>query len=277
LSLLDDALGPVGTELRAVERDIRGLADSFAYPSSREIAGRFFGAPGKFLRPALVMLAAKAVRNDLAAVQEKLVQTGVGVELIHGASLVHDDIIDGDVERRGQPTVHRLWGTKIALLMGDALYSRAFALLTEALPQELLLKVVRMNEGMCSAEIESANRGEGLSRSDYMSIIKGKTAAFMSVCCLVGARVAGADARQAEALERFGMGFGMAYQLFDDTADRDAPVPEVDAPREAEQVLSDADKALAELPPTLGRSGLEALSRHLREANRYSAEQRKVP
>ncbi len=250
-------------ELGAVERDIRGLADSFAYPSSRDIARRFFDTPGKFLRPALLLLSAKAVRDDIGDVLPTLIQACVGVELIHGASLVHDDIIDGDAQRRGQPTVHRLWGTKIALLMGDALYSRAFALLTESLPQQLLLKVVRMNEGMCSAEIESAHRGPGLSREEYLRIIEGKTASFMSVCCLLGATIAGASPAQSESMERFGLQFGMAYQLLDDATDRELPASAGDASHAAGLALEAAERALDSLPTTSGRTSLEILCRYI--------------
>ena len=270
---LNRVLEPIRTELEDVQKELEELADRFAYASSREIVRRFFDAPGKLLRPALVLLSARTAATppdpDMTA---RLVRACVGVELIHSASLIHDDIIDGDEERRGRPTLNREYGGRIALLMGDALYSRAFALLTETLSQELLFKVVRMNEGMCTAEIEQAHHPM-LEREAYFRVIEGKTAAFMGVCCLLGASLAGASPPVAKTMERFGLLLGLAYQLFDDAADHDLPVTGLDPAAEAQVCLNEARELLHGLPASGARDQLYALCAYLGQLNSPSSYQ----
>jgi hypothetical protein len=127
----------------------------------------------------------------------------------------HDDVIDNDTERRGHPTINQALGNKLAVLTGDVISSRGFHYFTRALPQHLLLDVVKLNELMCSAEIEQARTlGTDLTRETYYRIIEGKTAAFMSICCHLGSSLAGEGledkAHHAIALRRFGLEFGLA-------------------------------------------------------------------
>jgi octaprenyl-diphosphate synthase len=221
--------------------------------------------PGKYLRPALVLLSAKAVReNPPEELQKLLLRTAAGVELIHNASLVHDDILDNDLDRRGQQTLNGAWGNKIALLAGDALYSRAFGILTQSLSKELLQRVVQLNEKMCSAEIEQARANDkNISRDEYFSIIEGKTALFMSLCCRLGPSLVNADEQDILNLEKFGLYFGLAYQLFDDNTDNDLHCDEIDGFTEALKYIIMATETIKNLPATTGREKLIELSQYL--------------
>ena len=189
-----------------------------------------------------------------------------GVELIHNASLVHDDILDDDQERRGQPTVNAAWGTRIALLTGDTIYSRAFGMLVDVLPRDLLSRVVSLNVTMCAAEVEQErSKGKCLSREAILGINEGKTAAFMGLCCRLGASLVGGSKTEVEALDRFGRLYGMAYQLFDDHADQDVLCPEVDSLAEGKMYTGKAVATLKELDPSIGRNALLDLVSHLLE------------
>jgi len=266
---LEGVYAPIRHEIDGVKKELNRMVATFEFPATREVITHFSKMPGKFLRPALLLLSAKAIRENLSKEELKpLVISAAGVELIHDASLVHDDILDQDVERRGQATINGLWGTKIALLAGDVLYSRAFGLLVSTLPAPLLQRVVELNETMCSAEIEQARTlHQNLSRKEYFRIIEGKTAAFMSLCCRLGATLAKGTPEQIEALAAFGMHFGLAYQLFDDNADGDLACPEVDGLKEGRTQAEHAVEGLRPLGPSAARDRLIDLAQHLIQAN----------
>ncbi|MEI8094472.1 MAG: polyprenyl synthetase family protein [Spirochaetales bacterium] len=270
---LETLYQPIASELDAVKVGLSALANTFHYGHTNTILEHFFQRPGKLLRPALVLLSAKALVDPLPApLRERLVQTALGVELLHDASLVHDDVLDSDTERRGQATLNGAWGNKIAVLAGDVIYSRGFGLFTQALPQPLLADVIRLNEQMCSAEIEQARTlGSPLDRETYFRIIEGKTAAFMSVCCHLGASVA-AEVNpnylpHAFTLRRFGLAFGLAYQLFDDHADGDLNCPGLDGVTEGRRHLAKAVDLVSSLPPSPASLELSHLCSFLQEQN----------
>ena len=266
---LEDVYRPIAREIDGVKRELQRLVPTFDSSSTVEVVERFTRVPGKLLRPALLLLAAKTVdERPTEARTAALVQSAVGVELIHNASLVHDDVLDNDGERRGQPTVNALWGTKVAVLTGDVLYSRAYGLLTATLSSDLLQRVVRLSESMCSAEIEQARTGnQNLTRDQYFRIIEGKTAAFMGLCCRLGASLAGADPGQVEGLAAFGLAFGLAYQLFDDQQDGDLGCAEVDGGAEGRRQARLALGALEAMAPTAAGERLKALVHYLLLAN----------
>jgi octaprenyl-diphosphate synthase len=263
---LEDVYRPIAPEIDAVKLALKDLIPTFDHPSTVEVVDRFSRIPGKLLRPALLLLSAKAVAERPAG--DALIRAAVAVELIHDASLVHDDILDNDTQRRGQPTVNALWGTKVAVLTGDVLYSRAYGQLTGTVPVDLLRQVVRLSESMCSAEIEQARTGnQNLNREQYFRIIEGKTAAFMSLSCRLGASLAGADEGRVEKLAAFGLAFGLAYQLFDDRQDGDLGCSEVDGAAEGLNHARLALEALNGLAPTAAGDRLKDLVGYLLRVN----------
>lgn len=172
------------------------------------------GAGGKALRPALALLAAQAVR----ARPESALAGAVAVELVHNFSLLHDDVMDGDTERRHRPTVWALFGTPAAILAGDALLNLAVEVLesTGDLTASRFLTgaVRRLIEGQ-TADIEFEGRAL-VGVEECLRMEDGKTASLMACAAEVGARLGGGDDTVVAALGRFGRNLGMGFQLVDD-------------------------------------------------------------
>jgi Geranylgeranyl pyrophosphate synthase len=136
---LKEIYQPISNELSQVEIElknvVRNLGQGFSLANSKpkglpyEIINHFFKVPGKRLRPALVLLSAKSVNCGLSTLDNGLIRLAAAVELIHNASLIHDDIIDNESFRRGQPSLNKQFGNQTAVLVGDMLYTHAFSLL----------------------------------------------------------------------------------------------------------------------------------------------------
>jgi len=189
--------------------------------SSAEHVGRvirhLFEKPGKMLRPALVLLSGGLIRPGEREPPAPLIGLAAAVELIHSASLVHDDIIDQEPLRRGEPSLNKRYGEHTAVLVGDILYSRSFALLASlALPRwQQHLEIFRLfcetTQAMCLGEIGEQQVLDTRSPVDvagYLDILSKKTAALMSACCRGAGIVCGATGELTEALAGFGQAFG---------------------------------------------------------------------
>ena len=226
---------------------------------------------GKLLRPALVLFSGRAVQAGSGArtpPDSPLVAMAVAAELVHAASLIHDDIIDHAVMRRSHAALYREFGTSIAVLVGDVLYAQFFTLLAQLpLPDVQRLRLVQM---FC-AVTKSMSQGEifqhGIKRydlevtvDDYLAIIRSKTAALMSACCAAGALVAGGAEPQVAAAEEFGLQFGLAFQLMDDQMDQDALATDLAPGRQARTHAALARTALADLPRGPACAALDALT-----------------
>ncbi|MDW7651389.1 MAG: polyprenyl synthetase family protein [Bacillota bacterium] len=202
-------------ELKQVEARLRELSsgsDSWTPLFSSSVA-----RGGKRLRPALVLLCG----SFQPAPRYELVDVATAAELIHTASLVHDDVIDQAESRRGQPTVSARWGTHQAVLYGDFLFARSFSLLTKHGYTGILENMTRAISLMCEGEIEQfARRFDcSVTEAEYMSYIHKKTAFFLSSCCLAGAEASGMEPVQRKLLASFGLQLGYAFQLTDDLLD----------------------------------------------------------
>jgi octaprenyl-diphosphate synthase len=226
--------------------------------------------PGKMLRPALVLLSAGMVgwnpKSNINALNSSLIKLAAAVELIHSASLIHDDIIDDEQNRRGQTALHRKHGNQTAVLVGDLLYAQSFALITGLkLPRwDRHLAIYQLycdtTRNMCLGEIIEQRVIDGkvsLDFSDYLDILKNKTAVLMSACCHSGAILAGADDQTTEKLSEFGMSFGLAFQLLDDHKDKDALLSEdVDIVEKALAQMEQARSILGKLADSVYRQEL---------------------
>jgi geranylgeranyl pyrophosphate synthase len=227
---------------RDLERVSARLVASLQHPVARQ-AVYLITAGGKRLRPALVLLAGRSGKH--AAHREALLELATAVELIHTATLIHDDIIDGSILRRWQPTFHARFGTERAVLMGDYLYALAFSILAQ-LRQPY---VTRFMAGVC----QQMSRGEFLevdsrydlrvSEDDYLQIVRDKTASLVAACCHLGAYLAGAKAETVDRLSEFGWNFGMAFQIMDDCLDLIG-----NERRVGKTLQSDLDKGAFSLP-----------------------------
>jgi octaprenyl-diphosphate synthase len=174
---------------------------------------------GKRLRPALVLIAARS--TGLPFDLDRVVRVGAAMEMIHMATLVHDDVIDGAETRRGRPTASAVFGSTAAVLSGDVLLARAMGLLARysdiGIIQMVSAAVVEMAEGEVR-ELEV--RGDiTLSEHEHMRVLRMKTAAFIEVCCRVGARMSLASREVEDALGDYGHNLGLAFQVVDDVLD----------------------------------------------------------
>ncbi|MCA8969686.1 MAG: polyprenyl synthetase family protein [Planctomycetes bacterium] len=204
---LDEVAHIVHAALEPESPELRGLLDH---------AGRF---RGKQLRPALVLLAAKAVGEVTPA---HLTIAAV-VEMLHAATLVHDDILDGAGLRRGLPTIHAVSGAEVAVLLGDYLYAKAFHMavaLGDPRCSRVLSETVRV---ICQGEMtQMVHRFDAdLSEAQYFEIIRDKTAVLYGASSRLGAAYAGADEDVAARFQVFGDQLGLAFQIVDDILDVD--------------------------------------------------------
>jgi geranylgeranyl pyrophosphate synthase len=274
-----DLFTSISTYLEAVERQINLQADLIVDSWGRNgrqaehidrVVHHLLDKPGKMLRPALVLLAAGMVGWDPAGpckeLNESLVKLAAAVELIHSASLIHDDIIDGEKIRRGQSALHRKHGNQTAVLVGDILYAQSFSLITslKLSSWERHLEIYQLycdtTRNMCLGEIiEQRTIDEKLSLDfpDYLNILKNKTAVLMSASCHSGAVLAGAEAGVSRELAKFGTAFGLSFQLLDDHKDHDALISEgVDIVEKALQQMERARSILQRLGSSIYREEL---------------------
>jgi heptaprenyl diphosphate synthase len=184
-----------------------------------ELARYGIEASGKRLRPALVVCSAIAV-GGRHAVSERVIDAATAVELLHLASLYHDDVLDSAPLRRGQPSVNALWGNHAAVLCGDVLLAHAYRVAADLGAPELR-RFAHTLTALCSGQIaESAARFDvGRDVAHYDASIRGKTAALLATSCWLGASTAGASSPAAEALACFGTELGVAFQIIDDVLD----------------------------------------------------------
>lgn len=228
-------------------------------PFIGELVRHVLATPGKMVRPALVCLSAQAAGG---AGEARLWIAGA-VELIHVASLIHDDIIDASDVRRGAATVNALWGNQIAVLLGDYLFARAFDLLSRVRDPRVSLAMAAASVEMSQAEILQIKHGAEPHEDEevYFRIIRGKTAQLFSAACRCGALAAGSPAA-AEALARYGLEWGMAFQITDDALDLTSRAEELGKPIHSDirggKVTLPVIRALRAAPPP-DRTRLRAL------------------
>ncbi|NQV18971.1 MAG: polyprenyl synthetase family protein [Armatimonadetes bacterium] len=220
---IEQIYNSLNEELNHVERELK-FQISLILKNKRnlkKIIDYFFKIPGKRLRPILVLLSAGLIKGDQIKNNKTLIELASAVELIHSASLIHDDIIDDSNFRRGQLTMNYQYKNKIAVLAGDMLYSHAFSLLIDKFDKRILTILSQSVERMCSGEIGQLKVPIS-SFEEYLKIIEDKTASFMSTCCQSAAILVDSDEKTVKTLGKFGFNFGISYQLLDDYLDNDA-------------------------------------------------------
>jgi octaprenyl-diphosphate synthase len=216
-ALLKDRVAlAVGPELRAIEASIAEEIDSPVI-LIREMGDFIAGAGGKRLRPILLLMAAR-----LAGYRgPRAVRMGCVVELLHTATLIHDDVVDQAPLRRGRPSANARWGDDASILVGDHLYSKSFALMVKDGDARVLETLARATVSMTEAEVFQLERKRSgtTGETDYLRIITQKTASFMSACCRIGALLGRSTPEQVEGLTRYGLDIGVAFQMSDDSLD----------------------------------------------------------
>ena len=206
----------VRDDLVLVEKEIH--RESVASVDAITAIGQYLQeAGGKRLRPSLLLLSSKLIGDG----GESAIRMGAVVELIHAATLVHDDVIDAAQTRRGRPSTNVQWGNHTCVLAGDWLYMQAFQIALRERNFHVLDLLIGLTQMMVEGELLQLERiGRiDVSEADYMELVHRKTAGLFSACARLGALVAGADSNTEDRLGDYAWTLGMAFQLIDDVLD----------------------------------------------------------
>lgn len=207
---------PVAAELNQVEAILQGDCYS-SVDMLHQASIHLIKAGGKRLRPAFALIAARFYRQELAPI----IPLAVALELLHLASLVHDDVIDNSMTRRGTSTVKSTWGNRISIYAGNSLYARSLSLLADYHRRDIIEVLADASIKICEGEIiqmmSCYNVSLGL--KNYLRRIERKTALLISVSCRLGAMLCDASPAEVLAHRRYGYYLGMAFQITDDILD----------------------------------------------------------
>lgn len=211
-------LDVVRTELQSVERALKVAVASDIH-AVQAVAQHVLLAGGKRLRPATVVLTARAL--GLKGHSDRMITVAAVMEIVHTATLVHDDVVDNTSVRRGAATANAVFGNGVSVISGDFLLARAVSMLARESEGRLIRTVADVTVDMSEGEVqELISTGEPrLSEPDYYGLIHRKTASFIEGCCRCGAIVAGARAEEETVVADYGHNVGMAFQLADDLLD----------------------------------------------------------
>jgi octaprenyl-diphosphate synthase len=211
-----DAARDVWSDLARVEEQLEGWSRS-ANPLTAEVSRYVLRKKGKRLRPALVLLTSRLFR----AVSEEGVFLASLVELIHTASLIHDDIVDKAETRRGAESVHRRWGPNVTVLLGDYLYIKSIGLSLKSRHDRIIRLLADVSARMIEGELDEYSLGGDLTITEdqYFEIIDKKTASLFAACCRIGAVLGDAPPAEERSLAEFGRNLGLCFQVTDDLLD----------------------------------------------------------
>jgi octaprenyl-diphosphate synthase len=207
---------PIKNELNDVEKGLRRLFPADDTFVSHDVA-HILNAGGKRLRPALLLTAAQACNGA----GKRSVRMAIAVELLHTATLIHDDVVDGHGLRRGVATMNSRCGNAISVLNGDYLYSKAFEIFANDSDIDIMRCIASTTNRIAKGELVQLQvRGDiTMTEERYLSIIADKTASLISCACRIGAMMGEAFIGAADGLARFGHNLGMAFQIVDDLLD----------------------------------------------------------
>jgi octaprenyl-diphosphate synthase len=230
----------VRDDLALVEDALAGQTDT-AFPAVSEVAAYLLGGGGKRLRPALLLLSANyAGRKDRSAIRLAAV-----VELLHSATLIHDDVIDSAGTRRGRPSANARWGNHRSVLTGDWLYMQSFQMALEERNFHILDILIDLTQKMVEGELiqlEKIGRID-VTEEDALRLATYKTACLFGGCARLGAVLGRLEDEEEQALAEYGRNAGLAFQLVDDLLDFTASAQQLGKP-----VLSDLKEGKVTLP-----------------------------
>ncbi|OGW77288.1 MAG: hypothetical protein A3C51_06315 [Omnitrophica bacterium RIFCSPHIGHO2_02_FULL_46_20] len=219
---LTDLYGPIKTELKKVEDILAERLGGKDRGVMSEINRYLLSAKGKRLRPALAILSARASSKRQSSVSIRpLVRLASALELTHMASLVHDDVIDKSDLRHNRPTINSKWGDDVSVAVGDYLYSEAFSLISDCGNPDIIACISPAIRAMCEGELIQVCERENLEllKHSYVVIVKKKTAALFAASCHAGSMLTSEDPCVRDSLRKYGLNFGIAFQMRDDCMD----------------------------------------------------------
>lgn len=213
---IENILKPVAVDFQQFEREFKKALQTDNV-LLREVLSWATSRRGKQLRPLLVLLSAQLAYG----INDKTIQAAVALELLHTASLVHDDVVDNSPLRRGIDSVQAHWNNKVAVLAGDYLLSKAMAMMAGLRNVQMLNILAELGQTLTSGELMQLHQKDGMwiTEDEYFRMIEQKTACLFASCANIGAVSAGATMRQQTALTAFGKHLGLCFQLKDDELD----------------------------------------------------------
>ncbi len=266
MATISEIRRPVEAEWRQFERYQHDCLQS-DNPLQQEVLNYIAQRSGKQLRPLLVLLAAKLCNP----VTDKTFRTAVALEMLHNASLVHDDVVDSSDTRRGAPAVHIRWSNKVAVLAGDYMLAKVIGLVAEMRNIRILEIVSQLGRSLSSGELAQLHVGQSMwiDEEHYNRVIELKTARLFQACAEAGAESAGCTQRQRTALREYGRLLGLCFQIKDDIFDY-SDLEEIGKP-----TMSDLRDGKVTLPliialqraPESEAAAIRAMSEHLDEAD----------
>lgn len=216
MATIADIKRPVEAEWKQLER-LQSECLRSENKLQQEVLTYISARSGKQLRPLLVLLSAKICNP----VTDKTLRTAIALEMLHNASLVHDDVVDSADTRRGAPAVHIRWTNKVAVLAGDYMLAKVIGLVAEVRNTQILEIVSQLGRSLSSGELAQLHVGQSMwiNEEQYNRIIELKTARLFQACAEAGAESAGCTPRQRKALCEYGRMLGLCFQIKDDIFD----------------------------------------------------------
>lgn len=217
MTTLQDICRPIEDDFRSFEQSYEQTLSANDQPLLEDVLRHIMSRRGKQLRPRLVLLAAKLCRG----ITDKTIQTAIALELLHTASLIHDDVVDSSPKRRGIDAVQMRWGNKVAVLVGDFILSQVMSIVCRLHNQSIMSILASLSAQLSSGEIMQlhSNATMWITEEQYYRIIEQKTAQLFAACTEAGAESSCASMRQTSALRQYGLHLGMCFQLKDDVLD----------------------------------------------------------
>jgi len=279
---LPELLAPVADDMKAVDAVIRAHLDSDVV-LIRTIGDYIIGGGGKRMRPALVLMVAKALGYQ----GEHHHLLAAAIEFIHTSTLLHDDVVDESSLRRGRDTANAVFGNAASVLVGDYLYARAFEMMVKAGSMDIMAIMSRATTMIAEGEVlQLLNiHDPDISRERYLQVVRYKTAMLFEAAAEVGAVLAGASSQQRAQAATYGQHIGMAFQLIDDVLDYDGDVQALgknvgDDLREGKPTLplihvmeagSDAQRTLVQDAIRSGEADFAAIAQAIRDTGALEA------
>ena len=222
---IDDIRRPISADLEAFDKFV---ADNFNAEGEmlQEMLTYALSSRGKGIRPILTMLSAltctaATYRPDERNCTKRTYLAALMMEMIHTASLIHDDVLDSADERRGKPSVNAKWQSNLAIILGDYILARTMSLGMASAQYDIVSYVGTAMAALCEGEVLQSQHAKNLdtTRDDYFTIIYQKTASLLGVCGAIGAMSLGAQREDLERMRKFGEALGIAFQIQDDILD----------------------------------------------------------
>jgi geranylgeranyl pyrophosphate synthase len=220
---LQEIYQPIADELKTVEDFLTRSINESKNESILTMSRFLLESPGKRIRPALVILSEKAasVGSDNGCDRDGLIRIATAMELVHIASLIHDDVLDSAAMRRSRPSVNARWGDHVSIALGDYVYSKAFELIGNCGNPDVFTCISQAIYVMSEGELTQICQRENLqlSKDSYLVIVKKKTASLFAACCQAGSIIGNHGPVVQTALRQFGLNLGIAFQIVDDCRD----------------------------------------------------------